>query len=480
MTCIPEELALLYADRETAPPETTQVENHLQQCPRCRALLAALQQENQALAAHFAAAAQPRRQVLSRLTGSIAASVAIGVPMHALTSILGNAWTWLDHVGGFPFEILWRGARLLAPLMLLLALLPATSTALTRRTGEVVVIGAGETIQDTVFASGNKVLVEGNIEGNLFLAGRSLEIRGTVNGDVFAGGQEVRVTGAVTGNIVAAGESITLGNQVGGSLYAAGRNILIDKTSVIQRDIYTGSETVTVDGAVQRNVISAGQSAIVAGSVTRGVTFAGGELLVRPEGRIGAGISATVRDRANVRVEPGASVQGETKIRLQEVPNRFTSPRTYAWEFASLIAAFLVGWALLRFAPGFLAATAARVPSLASAGIGFLALIVTPVAAVLLCITLIGLPFGIALAFLYLAGLYLAKIVAAAYLGRELMRDPLTNLPTLLGLLLGLAILQAAFLIPFGGPILRIAVCCLGLGALFLALYHRRQAAGTR
>jgi hypothetical protein len=76
----------------------------------------------------------------------------------------------------------------------------------------------------------------------------------------------------------------------------------------------------------------------------------------------------------------------------------------------------------------------------------------------------------------YLAGLYLAKIVVAGYLGRELL-GARNGLPSLAGLLVGLGLLQAVFLVPYGGGLIHFAVFCLGLGALTLQVRQQLRAA---
>jgi hypothetical protein len=125
----------------------------------------------------------------------------------------------------------------------------------------------------------------------------------------------------------------------------------------------------------------------------------------------------------------------------------------------------------MKLFPAFFSGAIGDLRNWISAGAGFVALIATPIAAILLCITLIGLPVAIGVLFVYVAGLYLAKILVGAYLGRELIgaKDS-TGLPTLLGLLVGVAILQAVFLVPIGGGILRFAVLCAGLGALLVRM----------
>jgi len=240
--------------------------------------------------------------------------------------------------------------------------------------------------------------------------------------------------------------------------------------------VLAGAETVTIEGTIGRSLTAGSATAVVAGVVGRGVTFGGNKVLVRAGGKVGGDIRAEVDDRNNVQVEPGASVAGKVDVTTRpQASSPWARPGTYIWELAVLAGAFLVGWLLIATVPGFFAGAIRSVPSWASAGFGFAALIVAPIAAIVLCITLIGIPLAVGTVFLYVAGLYLAKILVGAYLGRELIKAKNeTGLPTLAGLLVGLVILQILFLVPFAGGILHLAVVCLGLGAL--ALQVRRPA----
>jgi len=469
MNCITEETAMIYAEGELTLVEARDVEGHLTECLVCQELIRTLREENAAIASVFHDKAPDRRLLtMGHLAGSIAASLTVAVPAQWLVTRISEAGMWVNYIAGLPFEIAFRALRTLAALALLLAIMQIAAPAMTRRGGSgAVVIANQETIADSVIATGDTVLVESRIEGNLYMFGRSVEIRGQVNGDVIAAGQEVRITGNVSGNVMAGAESISIGGHVGGNLYAGGRNVHVEKGGQVDLEVLAGAETVTVEGTIGRSLTAGSATAVIAGVVGRGVTFGGNKVLVRAGGKIGGDIKAEVDDRNNVQVEPGATVSGKVDVTMRpEAGSPWARPGTYIWELVVLAGAFLVGWLMSAAFPAFFAGTIRSVPSWASAGFGFVALVVTPVAAVVLCITLIGIPLAVGTVFLYVAGLYLAKILVGAYLGRELLEAKNeSGLPTLAGLLAGLAILQVLFLVPYAGGILRLAVLCLGLGA---------------
>src|SRR5512137_1846374 len=91
-----------------------------------------------------------------------------------------------------------RVFTLLTLCVLALFTLVPVAAAYDGRSGENVVIGKDEVINDDLFAGGSTVTVDG-----------------TVNGDLVAGGQTVVINGKVTGNVIAVGGSVTVNGEVG-------------------------------------------------------------------------------------------------------------------------------------------------------------------------------------------------------------------------------------------------------------------------
>jgi cytoskeletal protein CcmA (bactofilin family) len=366
--------------------------------------------------------------------------------------------------------------------LLILIALQMTAFGITRRSAKGdIVIPPSETISDSLFASGENVNVQGRVEGNLFMAGEKVELTGDVDGDLFAAAEEVRISGKVTGSVIAAAKTVVIEGSNGGNFYGAGRTVRIAKGGKIAQDAYTGAQTLTVDGEVGRGLTAAGRDASIAGMVGRAVTFAGNRLVVLQGGSVGGGIRARVNDPNQVQIENGASVQGGVNVSpvpLSDQRSRWERPGTYVWQICMLMAAFLTGWLLLAMFPGFFTSMVERVHSLRSLGIGIAALILIPIAAVILFVTVILIPISVGAMFLYIAGLYLSQIFVAGYLGRELLDRHSAGPPTVLALLVGLIILHVLFVLPFGlGALARLAVGSIGMGAMFLELQSRLRPA---
>ena len=112
-----------------------------------------------------------------------------------------------------------------------------------------------------------------------------------------------------------------------------------------------------------------------------------------------------------------------------------------------------------------------------SAGWGALILFVTPIAAIVTCITIIGIPVGLIALALWGIAIYLAQIPVGLFIGRLIIgrsRDVEGKAIMVAALALGLVILKLLRLIPYLGFFIGVAVVLFGLGAVVASERRRR------
>lgn len=119
------------------------------------------------------------------------------------------------------------------------------------------------------------------------------------------------------------------------------------------------------------------------------------------------------------------------------------------------------------------ASNAARLPG-RSAIWGLISLVVTPIAAMIAILTIVGIPLGVAVTFAYIVSLMVAMIVAAVALGSMILKGQ----SIWIHLLIGLLIIYILGSIPILGGLVRLVVLVIGLGALILT-FRRASARGT-
>jgi hypothetical protein len=180
-----------------------------------------------------------------------------------------------------------------------------------------------------------------------------------------------------------------------------------------------------------------------------------------------------------VHVDPAAKIAGKQTVELPKPgPSRYATFGFYFSQVLHVAAAFVAGFLLLLIVPSLRRLGFSDVISvLKSGGIGFLLVFATPIAALCVAITLIGIPVAFVGFVTWLLGLYLAKIVVANFVGRTLLAsqgDRMTSVA--LGLLVGLLLIFVAINLPYVGGLIEFVLVLVGFGALAMNLYGSFQA----
>src|SRR3954451_9868050 len=146
-----------------------------------------------------------------------------------------------------------------------------------------------------------------------------------------------------------------------------------------------------------------------------------------------------------------------------------------AWWLAVSVSTLIVGALLVWLAPAALSATerAVRERLGATIGWGVAIAIGVPLLAVLALVTLVGIPFGVALLLAAIHVLLVAYVTAASIVGRRVLRSRSTS--PWVALLAGWGILRVLALIPVAGALVGLAAMVVGLGALAVALWRARR-----
>lgn len=538
MTCPDDLTAMMYADGELDASDRAGVEAHVAGCARCTALVAALREETRVLRAVLGdprwdsapaavGVASVRRSPRERLAGAAAAivvaagllRVALGLVAAALALVLPD-WANPTHpeglmnalVNGTWYLLLdgeavaaaataaaiatttllalaaaWtlpalrprsRGAFALGTAIAIGLAVPAEALEIRRdRTGDVTV-AAGETIDDTLIVMGDEVSMDGTVTGNLVAMARRVRVRGTVQGNLVAFARDVDVEGTVQGSVFVFAQRVTAPAAVAGDLTAFAQTVALAPAGRVQGNVTTFSESAEIEGAVGRDVTSFGRRVTIGGQVARRATGYAQRITIRRNARIEGAFTAHVPGRENVLVEPGATIVGATDIDVAEPrPSRYATGGFYVRQAIRLAAAFVAGWLFFWLVPA-----ARRLPldgarTLAVAvGLGAVALAATPILAVAVGITLVGLPLALVALMVWLVCLYLAKIVVALHVGRMVLGTPDSQGERhLAALLLGLVLVLVAVNLPYVGVVLNLLLTIAGLGALVAGAWRLRR-----
>lgn len=297
-------------------------------------------------------------------------------------------------------------------------------------------------------------------EGTIRFGGQ-VEVSEPTAGSLYVAGGEVRVDAPIQGSLRAAGGDVSVepGAQVGGSASLAGGRVVVK--GPIQGDLHVGAGEVTLDGPVAGNVF------VGAGSLSLGPN-------ARIEGRLKFRGGELNRD-------PGAQVAGNvvrTPARAHRHEVTAGERMTHGWmwslglvAFAALLAGALPGPSQrlaqeLRERPGM------------TALLGFLALTAIPVAALMLMVTIIGIPVAVLALVLY-AGLlmvgyvWLAVVLGGLLLDRLSAETAAVTVWRIGAAVLAMILLAIAVRVPVVGGFVQFAALVVGVGMIIGAVLRK-------
>ena len=544
MICPTELQCSTYADGELPEGEARRVAEHLETCGPCRRLVDALVAERQVLVRCFqdteflefeledsdtAPAATGARISLWQFAAAVVAIAALIRPVfdvlagfelpdnldwlnpfsssgqltllfstatYVVPQIIASAGSVLNALSFVVFAalmiamlmVLVRRSVMTGAVLSVIALLTVFSSSSyafdVRRSNQPVTIPPGETIDDTLVVLGDSVDIDGTVYGDLIALARRVSIRGTVKGNVFSLAQQLEIEGTVEGTIIGGARSIQASGQITRNLYAFGQDVMITSKGHIEGNAATFSAISNIDGAIGRDLVDFSATTSIHGDITHNVLARAQTVSVLAPAHIGGNLTAHVQRMENLHIDVGSKVDGKTNIEFPTPqPSRYATLSFYIWQCIWLVAAFLTGMVTFWVFP-----TLARVSLdtgqalLTAVGLGFLGLVVPPIAAVIISITLIGLPLGLIMLTAWIVAGYLAKIVLALFLGRSLLASREVPVPALaLTLLTGLVPIYVAINLPYVGGLISFLLILLGLGGLMKTIYDmprwRHQAA---
>ncbi|MBU0705765.1 polymer-forming cytoskeletal protein [Patescibacteria group bacterium] len=296
-------------------------------------------------------------------------------------------------------------------------------------------------VQAATFVTGEKVYVDQQISDDLYVTGGILSVQETVNGDVLAGGGKINIDGGVSQDLMAGAGDLSVTGEIGDDVRVIGGSIRIDAT--IKGDLLGagGDLTLTDESFVGGDVALGGGNIMAGGTINGDVKLAGGTVYFNSDVKG----NVALFNFEKVIFGPGAKIHGDLwyrasqQIKIPEgvvvgnvifsgIPSSQIEKNLPAFlagfSLFSLLATLLFGLIMIWLCRYYVlhSADLAYEATLKSLGIGFLALILTPIVALVLLITTIGIPTAMVLMAFWLVALYAGKVTAAMLIGFRIVR----------------------------------------------------------
>ena len=351
-----------------------------------------------------------------------------------------------------------------------IALAPALLLAAEVRSGEQVGIATGESVARNAYLAGGAVVSSGTINGDLAAAGGTIVINGPVGADLAAAGGNVSILGAVKDDARLAGGTLVVSGTIGGDLVAAGGQITTTAPR-IGGDALLAGGTIHLASPVSGSVRIRGGSVVIDAPIAGNIEVHAQSLTLGAHAVISGNLTYEAPKAATM--ETGASVKGKTAFTpvVDVSIGPAAAPALFSvWILASLaallVSAFIMRGLFRRYIVEVGHAVVAR--PWHKLGIGFVALAVTPAAAAVMFLTVVGIPLGV-LTMLGYVGLVLvswmfAPIVLGAFIEKLWhKRAPQMSWQVIV---YGAIVYVLLGLLPLVGPIFKFAIILIGLGAI--------------
>jgi len=116
-------------------------------------------------------------------------------------------------------------------------------------------VPAGQVVDNDVFLTGEKPVLNGTVNGDVFIIGSNVTITGEVNGSIIVVAKTIALPGKVNGNLYAAALELTQqpDSLIGRNLYALVLSLITEPGSAIGRDLKTVTMSANFQGQTERD-----------------------------------------------------------------------------------------------------------------------------------------------------------------------------------------------------------------------------------
>ena len=360
---------------------------------------------------------------------------------------------------------------------LMLVAVPASAAVF--NVGDIYEHKADVVIYDDLYVAGGLSIISGDVRGDVMVVGGEVSLLGNVTEDISAIGGAVDVIGSVGGDLRVVGGRMEIASRVTDDLVAVGGLVHVLSDAVIVSDATIVAGATFMSGKVNGDLTIYGDEVEIDGTVRGNVVIKYAKKVTIGEGASIVG-NLTYSAKEEIEIPSGAFVGG--KINFTETPTKNIDfgagiigilALLFAIKFMLLLTAGLVAVLVFKkFSKTIVENSHNRFAK--NVLIGFITLLVVPVAAVLIIFTMLGAYVGAVILGAYALMLSVAKvyagIVAGAFLSKWIKKEVIVNWKWAV---LGIVALQALCIVPIIGALVYIVFMLSAFGSIGVLAYNK-------
>lgn len=344
---------------------------------------------------------------------------------------------------------------------------------------KIVTLSKNQIIDGDYFAAGEIVEIYGVVNGDVYAAGGQVNINGTINGDLIIAGGSVSIAGEISDDVRAAGGQINITANIGKNLTVASGNVEIANSAQINGSVLSLSGNTIVNSPIKKDLNAYGGNLYLDSSIGRNVTTKIGALRISGNTQIGGNLNYLAQEES--QIDEKAIIKGETTKKenkmmaydqAEKIREGFDQAKNMFGVFlkvSSIFTTLVLGWISIKFFPTY---TKNNIQILKnnfakSLGIGFIAMILSPILVITLFATLIGYQIAIMTIVIIWFIAVFAKIYSMFYVGNLILKK--YKKPKLyIQFLIGLLVFYLLSLIPVIGFVTIFILTMAGTGSLII------------
>lgn len=310
-----------------------------------------------------------------------------------------------------------------------------------------IVLANDERVTDNYVRSGRTITVDGLVEQDATLVARQVTLNGQINGDLLVMATTVVINGTVEGSVRIMANDVLIRGTIGRNASIAANTLVVSSDAAIGQSLGLAASAATIDGFVSGSLSGYVLGISVNGQVkgSADLHLPTEDLTIGPEAVISGGLRYSARSELTL---PEGQIGGVIERLPQRSALEIIGISPTAFRVLYLVGLLIVGLLIMFLFPQGTKhiLTAMQHRPFVKLSWGIVVLLAVPVVAVILTLSVIGLPLAILLLGVYGVFIYLSPAFIGLAIGQWLWQQflprqrPLPVLPTIIGVVLFFAL----------------------------------------
>ncbi|HOZ53177.1 MAG TPA: polymer-forming cytoskeletal protein [bacterium] len=365
--------------------------------------------------------------------------------------------------------------------LLTFLLFPLVSRAYVMKSSDFIYIAKDEVVEGNLYFAANSLTIEGEVLGDVIGIGTNIQVNGKVSGDIIAISQNLKINGQVDGNLRTLSSLADISGNINKNVNILGENLIFEEKSNVGQDLMFLAVSSEFNGKIKGNLHGEANNILIRGSIEKDSNLTLDQikrkkyyniLQIEDSAEIMGGLNYKGGQDAIIKTD---KISGEIH-KTDPFKNNKTKSKTnkiFFSIFSSLIIALIINILFKNKITGLKNIFIKENYKLTLSGL--LILFLTPLAVILLAITIIGLPLAIMLLIFWGLTLYLGKIIIAMALGDYIFKYfHREKTADFLKISSGVILVSLVIIIPYIGWIFSLLFSSLSLGAVYYIIKNKK------